>query len=190
MTENKPSQYIRIGKLLNIYSTLITFCAWAKLRSEPSICPCISPISSPIARQDKEILRRDTSSWVYLGVDSSRVTLYCYIKSLSETLPHDIWIPLYHSPYFILPIYCPRYPSLINHHSHRNLLWFPWVWDLWSLGFSNSGGVHWRYPRKFLWRYRLLWLSTQTVWYLWKKSKRLHWSLLPGRRKDQTLHSS
>jgi len=67
-----------------MYSTLSTFCAWAKLRGEPSISPCISPRSSPIARQEKGILRRDTSSWVYLGVNSSRITLYCNIKSLSE----------------------------------------------------------------------------------------------------------
>jgi hypothetical protein len=46
-----------------------------QLQSKPSISPCISPISSPIARQDKGILRRDTSSWVDLGVDFSCITV-------------------------------------------------------------------------------------------------------------------
>jgi len=61
-------------KLFYIYSIQNTFCAWVKLRSEPAISPCISRIWSPIARQDKGILRKDTSSCVYLGVNSSHVT--------------------------------------------------------------------------------------------------------------------
>jgi len=53
---------------------MITGCAWAKCRSEPDISPCIRPLSSAIVRLDKGILRWDTSSWVYLEVDSSRIT--------------------------------------------------------------------------------------------------------------------
>ena len=53
----------------------MTFCTWVKLRSEPPISPCIYPISSPIVRQDRGILRKDTSSWVYFGVYSSCISV-------------------------------------------------------------------------------------------------------------------
>jgi len=73
-SENKLQKCIQIGKLFHICSILITFCNGEKLPSEPAICPCISPISSPIVRQARGILRRDISRWGYLGIDSSHVT--------------------------------------------------------------------------------------------------------------------
>jgi len=84
MMEKKPEQYIEIGKLFYIYSSVFTFYTWVKVQSKRTISPCITRMSSLIVRTHQGILRMDTSGWVYRGVDSSCVTVCCYIKSLSN----------------------------------------------------------------------------------------------------------
>ena len=79
-TENDPYEHTSIGKLFYVYSILYTFCTWVKLWSEPAISPCMRPLLGPIARQDKRIHWNDTTSWVYLGVDSSHVTQWMAIS--------------------------------------------------------------------------------------------------------------
>ena len=63
-----------------------------KVRSKPAISHCIYPISSPIVRQERRILGRDTSSWVYHAVDCAQITqisiAWCNYVAFRELLTY------------------------------------------------------------------------------------------------------
>jgi len=112
--QNMPKQYVQFGKLFYIYAILITFCAWVKLWSKPSISPYTGPISSPIVRQDSGILRRDSSIWVYLGVDSSHITSR-YLSNASWGVQYWSSVHSWYSPNSqpVLSIPSPQSPSTL-----------------------------------------------------------------------------